>query len=41
MQAVKGHAGAAGQSCVVCHDPHVGTDKFLLRGNAKKTAGTQ
>jgi predicted CXXCH cytochrome family protein len=41
LAAVKGHAGAEGQNCITCHDPHTGTDKFLLRGNVKKTAATQ
>ena len=41
LAAVKGHAGAEGQSCITCHDPHTGTDKFLLRGDAKKPAATQ
>ena len=31
LKAVKGHAGAEGQACTVCHDPHVGKDKFLLK----------
>ena len=35
LQAVKGHAGAAGKSCTVCHDPHVGTDKNLLKPAAR------
>ena len=41
LKADKGHANAAGKSCIVCHDPHVGTDKFLLNANGKKTAATQ
>ena len=41
IAAVKGHAGAEGKSCLACHDPHTGTDKFLLRGSGKKTAATQ
>ena len=35
MAAVKGHAGQLQKSCLECHDPHLGADKFLL-----KTAGT-
>jgi predicted CXXCH cytochrome family protein len=38
LKAVKGHAGAEGKSCVVCHDPHVGTDKNLLKPSAKPKA---
>ena len=32
---IKGHAGFEGKSCVLCHDPHTGTDKNLLRPAAK------
>jgi len=35
LQAVKGHADAAGKSCLQCHDPHVGTDKYLLKAGGK------
>jgi len=31
VKAVKAHAGTEGKSCVACHDPHVGKDKFLLK----------
>jgi predicted CXXCH cytochrome family protein len=31
LKAVKAHAGTEGKSCVACHDPHVGKDKFLLK----------
>ena len=34
LKAVKAHAGAEGRSCVACHDPHVGKDKFLLKAGA-------
>jgi predicted CXXCH cytochrome family protein len=35
LKADKGHAGFEGKSCVVCHDPHIGTDKNLLKPAAK------
>lgn len=31
IKAVKGHANTESKSCVDCHDPHVGTDKNLLK----------
>jgi len=31
LKAVKAHAGTEGQSCVLCHDPHAGNNKFLLK----------
>jgi predicted CXXCH cytochrome family protein len=31
LKAVKAHAGTEGQSCVKCHDPHVGNNQFLLK----------
>ncbi len=35
LKAVKGHAGADGKGCTLCHDPHVGKDKNLLKPSAK------
>jgi len=32
---VKGHEGHLQKSCVDCHDPHMGADKFLLKAAAK------
>lgn len=37
LKAVKGHADAEGKSCVICHDPHVGRDKNLLKGAKEGT----
>ena len=34
LKAVKAHAGQEGKSCVACHDPHIGKDKFLLKAGA-------
>ncbi|HUC85920.1 MAG TPA: cytochrome c3 family protein, partial [Candidatus Acidoferrales bacterium] len=34
LKSVKAHAGNEGKSCVLCHDPHVGKDKFLLKAGA-------
>jgi predicted CXXCH cytochrome family protein len=34
LKAVKAHAGMEGKSCVVCHDPHVGKDKYFLKPGA-------
>ena len=42
LKAVKGHAVAEGKSCVVCHDPHIGKDKFLLKVSpVDKAAGKE
>jgi predicted CXXCH cytochrome family protein len=38
IAAVKGHADLGAQSCVKCHDPHVGQDKNLLKPSAKNPA---
>jgi predicted CXXCH cytochrome family protein len=35
LKADKGHVGAEGKSCILCHDPHVGTDPNLLKPSAK------
>ncbi|SPE53407.1 hypothetical protein SBV1_1710038 [Verrucomicrobia bacterium] len=35
MVAVKAHAQNGTKSCVACHDPHWGTDKYLLKPPAK------
>jgi len=34
LQAVKGHAGAEGKSCIACHDPHIGQNAKLLKPSA-------
>jgi predicted CXXCH cytochrome family protein len=39
LKAVKAHAGNENKSCVVCHDPHVGKNKFLLKTAAPKPEG--
>ena len=38
LQAVKGHAGAAGKTCTLCHDPHVGSNQSLLKASALNPA---
>jgi len=38
IKAVKAHLGALDKSCVVCHDPHVGADKNLLKPAARSAA---
>ena len=35
VASVKGHEGQLQKSCVDCHDPHMGVDKFLLKAAAK------
>ena len=37
IKQVKGHENAGTQSCLSCHDPHVGKDKYLLRSIAKNS----
>jgi predicted CXXCH cytochrome family protein len=37
MAAVKGHAGIGNKSCVTCHDPHQGKDKYFLKGDLAKS----
>jgi predicted CXXCH cytochrome family protein len=34
LKAVKGHAKAGNQSCLACHDPHTGQNKYLLKAAA-------
>ena len=41
LQAVKGHAGKLNVSCVVCHDPHVGNNQFLLKPAALPAGATK
>jgi predicted CXXCH cytochrome family protein len=38
LKAVKGHEGSQGKSCVECHDPHVGRDKYLLKAASGPTS---
>jgi len=40
MAAVKAHAGQLQKSCIDCHDPHLGADKFFLKP-AAKSGGAQ
>jgi predicted CXXCH cytochrome family protein len=35
---VKGHQQAGNTPCLKCHDPHTGKEKYLLKGEALKTA---
>jgi len=35
MAAVKAHANVLQKSCLECHDPHFGQDKYLLKTAAK------
>jgi predicted CXXCH cytochrome family protein len=35
IAAVKGHAAQLQKSCMDCHDPHMGADKFLLKALGK------
>jgi len=37
LKVVKGHAGAENKSCVECHNPHVGKDKYLLKAGKETT----
>jgi predicted CXXCH cytochrome family protein len=39
LAAVKGHSGQLQKSCLDCHDPHLGADKFLLKPGAKSGGG--
>jgi predicted CXXCH cytochrome family protein len=36
MVKVKAHQEAGQKSCVDCHDPHLGKDKFFLKGDIAK-----
>jgi predicted CXXCH cytochrome family protein len=37
---VKAHLDAPKKNCIECHDPHLGTDKFLLKPAVKTSSAT-
>jgi predicted CXXCH cytochrome family protein len=41
IDAVKGHQGMGTTSCMKCHDPHVGTDKNLIKPGAPKAGESE